>query len=115
MPAKQTITGEMTDTCEPDWAPLLAVAPHHVDDFMWMFEVELADGTRLQAYKHYWTRRYMHLSSDRRAFVYIWNEDLNENGGRYEEVAICWLFDLALKRPLYPPTTEERLGTEKPF
>jgi hypothetical protein len=51
------------------------------------------------AYKHYWTRRYMHLSKDRRAFVFRWDE----------EVAPCWLFDLALKRSLVPPDPEEWL------
>jgi hypothetical protein len=39
-------------------------------DFMWMFEVALTDGTKLQAYKHIDTRCYIHLASDGRAFVY---------------------------------------------
>jgi hypothetical protein len=45
-----------------------------------MFEVELADETRLQAYKHVTTRRYLHLDATGRAFHY------NEGGG-YQEVA----------------------------
>ena len=39
-----------------------------------MFEVELSDGTRLHAYKHRWTRRYIHLTGDGRAFAYEWHE-----------------------------------------
>ena len=99
MLSKKPIAGEMLPPSDkPNWQPLEDLAPHHIDDFMWMFEVELADGTRLQAYKHYWTRRYMHLSEDRRAFVYRWGE------GDYEEVAACWLFDAVLRRSLTAPT-----------
>ncbi|HET8813902.1 MAG TPA: hypothetical protein VFM51_02980 [Solirubrobacterales bacterium] len=42
----------------PEWEPLLNLAPDHVVDFMWMGTIQLADGTRLQAYKHHWTRDY---------------------------------------------------------
>jgi hypothetical protein len=35
-----------------------------------MFEVELADGTRLHAYKHASTRCYLHLDATGRAFHY---------------------------------------------
>jgi len=68
----------------PEWEPLLNFAPDHVGDFMWMFSVELKDGTRLQAYKQYWTRHYLHLASDGRAFVYLEKQ-------RYEEVSADWL------------------------
>lgn len=54
----------------PGWDPLLRLAASHIDDFMWMFEVECDDGTRLHAYKHRCTRRYLHLDGDGRAFVY---------------------------------------------
>lgn len=55
----------------PEWGPLLeAVGEEVTGDFMWMFEVQLTDGTKLQAYKHIDTRRYIHLASDGRAFVY---------------------------------------------
>ncbi|MDQ3726296.1 MAG: hypothetical protein M3335_10480, partial [Actinomycetota bacterium] len=56
----------------------------HVVDFMWMGTVQLADGTRVQVYKHYWTRDYLHLSEDGRAFNCVEN-------GRYEEVNPPWL------------------------
>ena len=75
---------------EPEWEPLLNFAPDHVGDFMWMFAVELTDGTRLQAYKHYWTRDYLHLDNEGRAFVYAGND-------RYEEVNPPWLFRRILR------------------
>jgi hypothetical protein len=39
-------------------------------DFMWMFEVELANGESLHAYKHVDTRGYVHLTPDGDAFFY---------------------------------------------
>jgi hypothetical protein len=68
----------------PEWEPLLNLAPDHVVDFMWMGTVQLTDGTRIQAYKHYWTRSYLHLSGDGRAFVFVPKT-------RYEEVNPPWL------------------------
>ena len=44
--------GSITQGDRPDWGPLLdAVDEQLTDDFMWMFEVLLATGTPLQAYK----------------------------------------------------------------
>lgn len=82
----------------PEWQPLLEFASEHIDDFMWMHEVELEGGDRLHAYKHYWTRRYLHLDDKGRAFVYV-------DGGRYREVDPSWLLDLVLlkDRPGPPP------------
>jgi hypothetical protein len=40
---------------------------------------QLDNGTRLQAYKHYWTRRYLHLDGEGNAWFY--RED-----GRYERL-----------------------------
>jgi hypothetical protein len=55
----------------PDWAALEALLAFQLcAHFMWMFDVELEDGTRLDAYKHKWTRRYFHLAGDGRAFLY---------------------------------------------
>jgi hypothetical protein len=50
------------------WEPLLELAPDDVDDFMWMFEFVLDDGIWVHAYKHRWTRRYIYLAEDGRAF-----------------------------------------------
>ncbi len=74
----------MTRREEPAWEPLLELAPEDIDDFMWMGEVELTDGGRVQMYKHYWTRRYIHLDLGGRCFVWL-DED------RYEEVDAEWL------------------------
>lgn len=69
----------MTQCDSPAWDPLLKLlAEYLVADFMWMHEVELKDGTRLQAYKNSETRRYLHLSSDGRAFEYCGEEKYRE-------------------------------------
>jgi hypothetical protein len=78
VPRRKLKKGRMLSAGEPEWEPLLNFAPDHAGDFMWMFAVELTDGTRLQAYKHYWTRNYLHLDDEGRAFVY--------GKDRYEEV-----------------------------
>ena len=68
-------------------------APDHVVDFMWMGTIQLTDGTRIQAYEHYWTRDYLHLSEDGRAFVFVPKT-------RYEEVNPPWLFRRVLREEL---------------
>lgn len=79
----------------PEWEPLLNFAPDHVVDFMWMGTIQLTDGTRIQAYKHYWTREYLHLSEDGRAFVFVPKT-------RYEEVNPPWLLKRVLRTELDP-------------
>jgi hypothetical protein len=54
---------------DPIWEPLLELLPEDIDDFMWMGEVVLTDGTQIQLYKHYWTRRYICLDLGGRTFV----------------------------------------------
>jgi hypothetical protein len=84
----------------PVWEPLAVLAPEHIGDFMWMHEVELEDGNRVHAYKHYETRRYLHLDHGGRAFVFVWNENREaEEDSRYEEVDPRWLLELALAQP----------------
>lgn len=92
--------GRMTRNFErPEWGPLIGLAPDHVDEFMWMFEVELEGGLRLHAYKHWETRRYLHLDHAGRAFVYIWEEELTaDDDGRYEQVDPQWLLRLVLEK-----------------
>lgn len=92
--------GRMTDNYKcPDWGPLVAIAPQHVGDFMWMFEVELENGVKLHAYKHWETRSYLHLDHGQRAYVYIWDESRAEgDDGRYEQVDPGWLLALVLDR-----------------
>ena len=82
----------------PDWGPLVKLAPAHVDEFMWMGEIELEGGLRLHAYKHWEARRYLHLDHGGRAFVYLWNEKLTaDDDGRYEQVDPQWLLRLVLE------------------
>jgi hypothetical protein len=63
-------SGSVVNYETPVWEPLLGLARIYVDEFMWMHEVELDNGTRLQAYKHYWTRRYLHLDAEGNAWIY---------------------------------------------
>ena len=91
------IHGRMTRNHKPDWGPLGRLAPEHLGDFMWMFEAELENGVELHAYKHWDTRRYLHLDQGGRAYVYIWGEKLAaDDDGRYEQVAPNWLLELVL-------------------
>jgi hypothetical protein len=63
--------GQIKQGDRPEWTPLLdAVGEQVTGDFMWMFEVELSDGTPLQAYKHIDSRCYVHLDPDGAAFVF---------------------------------------------
>lgn len=69
---RTTLRGSVLHGNKPNWEPLLhLVGEPVVRDFMWMFEVELTNGTRLQAYKHIDTRRYIHLDPDCQAFAYV--------------------------------------------
>jgi hypothetical protein len=95
VPARKAIRGRTLKVDAPEWEPLLSLAPDHVDDFMWMGTVQLTDGTRLQMYKHYWTRGYLHLAEDGRAFVFVPKT-------RYEEVSPAWLLMRVLRRELDP-------------
>jgi hypothetical protein len=95
VPSRKAIRGRRLKVDAPEWEPLLNLAPDHVDDFMWMGTVQLTDGTRLQLYKHYLTRSYLHLSEDGRAFVFVPKT-------RYEEVNPPWLLMRVLRTELDP-------------
>ena len=95
MPSRKAIRGRILKVHAPEWEPLLSLAPDHVDDFMWMGTVQLNDGTRLQMYKHYRTRDYLHLAEDGRAFVYVPKT-------RYEEVNPPWLMMRVLRQLVDP-------------
>ena len=69
--ADRTLPGTMKQGDRPVWQPLLDLVGEELTEwFMWMFEVELADGSPLHAYKHIATRRYVHLTEDGRTFAY---------------------------------------------
>jgi hypothetical protein len=64
--------GTLVQFDTPDWTALAGLLPLELcAHFMWIDEVRLRDGTRLDAYKHRWTRRYLHLARDGRAFWYV--------------------------------------------
>jgi hypothetical protein len=94
MAKKRGIKGKMVSTGAPEWEPLLNVAGRHVDEFMWMYAVELVDGTRIQAYKNYWTREYLHLDGEGGAFVYV-------DPGRYEEIDLDWALFRVLNEDVF--------------
>jgi hypothetical protein len=65
------MAGERSQGDHPTWEPLLTlVGDVLVGEFMWMFEIELADGAAVHAYKHIFTRRYLHIAEDGRTLVY---------------------------------------------
>jgi hypothetical protein len=70
----------------PNWAPLEDLLGDELcGHFMWMGAVELEDGTRLDMYKHRWTRCYFHLTGDGRTFYYIWRDGNMDEEARYRE------------------------------
>jgi hypothetical protein len=75
--------GDAIQGDDPDWGPLLAALGEElVGDFMWMYGVELENGTEVQAYKHIDTRRYVHLDASGTAYAY-------ESPGRYRVVPVA--------------------------
>lgn len=83
--------GQMLDEFEPNWEPLLALTRIYVDEFMWMFRIELRGGTLLEAYKHRWSRRYLYLTADGRCFGY-------RGDSLYREIDVQEVFDLVVGR-----------------
>jgi len=73
MGSDRCVKGEMRHCDTPEWAPLenLLGSDELCAHFMWMFDVELEDGEIVNAYKHRWTRRYVHLDRHGRAFAYM--------------------------------------------
>jgi hypothetical protein len=81
MPSDRTLHGTLRQCEQPVWQPLLdLVGAELAEWFMWMHEIELADGSAVHAYKHVATRRYFHLTEDGRAFFY-------RSEAKYTEVA----------------------------
>lgn len=66
----------------PDWRPLLDFAPDEIPEFMWMYRVELEDGSVIEAYKHSWTRQYLHLDERGRAYEFMGGRSWEEVDGR---------------------------------
>jgi hypothetical protein len=78
-PTRRKRRGEVTQYEKPHWDSLLKLlAEYLVADFMWMHEVKLKDGTSLHAYKNRETKRYLHLTTDGRAFEYLGDDCYRE-------------------------------------
>ena len=68
---EQATRGTVVQAQNPLWAPLeTAVGTELAGWFMWMYEIRLGDGTRVDAYKHVATRRYLHLAQTGTAFAH---------------------------------------------
>ena len=88
---RDLITGRMSQGDRPDWRPLTRVMDEElVGTFMWMYEVETSTSLRIQAYKHIFTRRYVHLDQDGRAWAWV-------GGDRYRRVPLAPLLEEALE------------------
>lgn len=98
---------------EPDWEPLLNVVEQDVvGDFMWMCEVELADGTRIHCYKHRWNRQSLHLSARGEAFYFVWTADDDDydpdEPSRYQPVRLSFMLRQVLGWPAWPEERRSR-------
>lgn len=83
------LSGIIVQSFSPRWDPLnAAVGPQRADEFAWMCQIYLVDGTRLELYRHEETRRHLHLSGDGRAFVYVPGETMLCADG-YREVPLA--------------------------
>lgn len=80
MSNNKAIAGELGQGDRPNWGPLEAMVGEELaGEFMWMFQVDLADGAAAHAYKHIFTRRYLHIGEDGRTFAFT-------RSGRYRTV-----------------------------
>jgi hypothetical protein len=85
------IAGALGQRGRPNWHPLLDLLGEQlVCEFMWMGQIDLADGTAVHAYKHALTRRYVYAGEDGRTFAFTLS-------GQYRPAppydAICAAFD----------------------
>jgi hypothetical protein len=77
--ASEGMRGRAVQVDRPDWTALeQLVSAELADRFIWMSEVELQDGTRVQVYKDNSAGRFLNLSQARQAFHY--------RDGRYHDV-----------------------------
>jgi hypothetical protein len=72
MTSNKLIESTIVQEDHPDWGPLEdMLGPQGHDEFEWRAEVQLAGGTRIQAYKHAVSGHYLHLSDDGDAYQFI--------------------------------------------
>jgi len=95
MGKKKYLSGTSVFPQEPTWEPLRDFGGEWLlGNFMAMFEVELETGTRLYAYKHIDTRRYIHIDSDGNAYVYV---GAGPHAGKYKPLPFWEAFDQVIR------------------
>jgi hypothetical protein len=112
MAPRGLVKGRVVQANTPAWKTLEDfVGEDLAGRFMWMFEVELDDGVRMDAYKERWTRGYLHLAEDGRAFEYA-GPARGEDVGNYHEVeradALIDVFE-SRRHDLFTPEDEAEL------
>lgn len=75
---KRRLLGTRRADSVPDWRPLSGLSPGEVLDFMWMHRVDLEDGTVVEAYKHWATRKYIYLDASGRGYELIGDRTFEE-------------------------------------
>jgi hypothetical protein len=71
MAPQRASRGTVVQAEDPWWSSLEAILGTELAGwFMWMCEVRLDNGRRVDAYKHVTTRRYLHLSAAGSAYRY---------------------------------------------
>src|SRR6266496_1339412 len=89
------IVGGIVQFEEPRWEPLeRAVGEELMETFMWMFEVQTTEHRRFQAYKHRYTRRYLHVDHQGNAYDFVSEHDGRD---RYRQVPLADAIELALR------------------
>lgn len=98
------IAGERIRCTEPDWEPLRNLLDDEVvEGFMWMGEIALENGTKLQIFKHRWSRRSIHLSSSGEAYYYDWEpEDDPDRPRLYVKLPVHEALAAVLGWPRWP-------------
>lgn len=81
---------------------------------MWMYEVELETGTRLQVYKHGSSRGNLHLSDKGEAYSYVWDPDEErefdpEAPSEYRRVELHRMIAAVLGPPMYPEVQADEI------
>jgi hypothetical protein len=75
----RTVRGTRRGDSDPDWRPLFGLSPTDVAAFMWMYRVDLVDGTVVEAYKHRSTRKYIHLDPAGRGYELVGDATFEES------------------------------------
>jgi hypothetical protein len=81
----------MSDRDDPEWEPLERVVGRQgrLEDFMWMYEVQMPDGGQIHVYKHIDSRQYLHLDLSGNAYAYVDKE-------RYRQVPLVAVLSIVL-------------------